>query len=91
MMDKMPHSKFKDKYREFDKGRIMCACGHTFTFASKKEEKMKFRLHNKFCPNPQEYDNIADVNKPINSLKAMTEKEYYKFEAEETKKLYNKI
>ena len=81
MIYKMPHSKFKDKYCEFDECRIMCCCGHTLTFASKKEEKMKLRLHRKFCPNPQKYEDIVDVNKPINSLKAMTEEEYYKFEA----------
>ena len=76
----MPHSRFKDKYREPDEGRIMCSCGHTLTFASKKEEKMKLQLHCKFCPNPQIYEDIVDVNKPINSLKAMTEEEYYKFD-----------
>ena len=88
---KIPHSKSKSKYSELDKGRIIYSCGQTLTFASKKEEKMKLRLHNKFCPNPQEYSSIVDVNKPINSLKAITEEEYYKFEAEETKKLYKRI
>ena len=83
----MPHSKFKDKYIELEEGRIKCACGHTLTFASKKEEKMKLRLHRKFCSNPQNDDSI-DVNKPINALKAMTEKEYCKIENEETRKLY---
>ena len=49
---------------------------------------MKIRLHNKFCFSPNKDNSIIDVNKPINAMKAMTEKEFYKNEAEETRKLY---
>ena len=86
---KMPHSTFKGRYGELDEGKIMCACGHTFTFASKRDEKLKLRLHNKFCPNPQKYDEIIDVNRAINAPIAMTDKEYHKFEAKEMKKHYD--
>ena len=90
-MYKMPHSKFKDKNYEEGTGIIICTCGQTFNYASEREVRMKIRLHNKFCPNPSEDTSIDGVSNPINVKKSMTLKEFYKNEAEETRKLYENI
>ena len=50
---KMPHSNFKDKSHTLSSGVGKCSCGQTFDYASEKDQKLKFRLHLKFCTKPR--------------------------------------
>ena len=52
MLVKMPHSNSKDKAYEFNSGIGKCPCGKTFEYTSKRDMKMKFRMHHRFCSNP---------------------------------------
>ena len=83
----MPHSNFKDKTYALGLGLRNCSCGQTFGYASERERELKIRLHRKFCSNPPKgtYE-IGVSTRPLE--KATTLKEYYKNEAEETRKLY---
>ena len=49
----MPHSKFSEK-PAFNKNYrfLKCTCGQYLEFKSKREEKLKVRLHSKNCSNP---------------------------------------
>ena len=51
----MPHSKFSEKpaFNE-NHGFLKCTCGQFLEFKSKREEKLKIRLHSKNCSNPPE-------------------------------------
>ena len=51
----MPHSKFSEKpaFNE-NNGFLKCTCGQFMEFKSKREEKLKIRLHSKNCSNPPE-------------------------------------
>ena len=48
----MPHSKFSEKpaFNE-NHGFLKCTCGQFLEFKSKREEKLKIRLHSKNCSN----------------------------------------
>ena len=51
----MPHGKFSEK-PAFDEnhGFLKCTCGQFLEFKSKREEKLKIRLHSKNCLNSLE-------------------------------------
>ena len=52
---KMPHSKFRERpVFDNDEGSLKCTCGQVLGYKSKREEKIKLRLHYKNCPNPPE-------------------------------------
>ena len=49
----MPHSKFSEKPAFNENYRFLkCTCGQYLEFKSKREEKLKIRLHSKNCSNP---------------------------------------
>ena len=52
---KMPHSKFSEKpaFNE-NNGFLKCTCVQFLEFKSKREEKLKIRLHSKYGSNPPE-------------------------------------
>ena len=57
---KMPHSKFRERpIFDNNEGSLRCTCDQVLGYKSKREEKTKFRLHYKNCPNPP---------KPLNPL-----------------------
>ena len=50
---KMPHSKFRERpVFDNNEGLLKCTCGQVLGYKSKREEKIKLRLHHKNCPNP---------------------------------------
>ena len=52
---KMPHSKFRERpVFDNNEGSLKCTCGQVLGYKSKREEKIKLRLHYKNCPNPPE-------------------------------------
>ena len=52
---KMPHSKFKERpVFDNNEGSLKCTCSQVLGYKSKREEKIKFRLHYKNCRNPPE-------------------------------------
>ena len=46
----MPQNRSMSKICDSGKGIIWCSCGQTFNYSSEREEKMKIRIHEKFCP-----------------------------------------
>ena len=84
----MPHSNFKDKSHTLSSGVGKCSCGQTFDYASEKDQKLKIRLHHKFCSKPPKGFDEIGVSKAQSTEKAMTLKEYYNNESEEMRKLY---
>ena len=50
-----PHSKFGERpVFDNNEGSLKCTCGQVLGYKSKREEKIKLRLHYKNCPNPPE-------------------------------------
>ena len=48
----MPHSEFRERpVFDNNEGSLKCTCGQVLGYKSKREEKIKLRLH---CPNPPE-------------------------------------
>ena len=85
----MPHSNFKDKSHTLSLGVGKCSCSQTFDYASEKDQKLKFRLHLKFCTKPLKDSIVIGVSKARSTEKAMMLKEYYNNEAEEMRKVHN--
>ena len=53
----MPHSKFSEKPAFNENHRFLkFTCGQFLEFKSKKEEKLKIRLHSKNCSNSPEWN-----------------------------------
>ena len=51
----MPHSKFRERpVFDNNEGLLKCTCSQVLGYKSKREEKIKLRLHYKNCPNPPE-------------------------------------
>ena len=68
----MPHSKFSEKpaFNE-NHGFLKCTCGQFLEFKSKREEKLKIRLHFKNCLNPPEgFETIELPGKRLNETEA---------------------
>ena len=81
---KMPHSNFKERSQEFNKGIGKCPCGQTFEYTSERDMKMKLRMHCRFCSNPPKgFDKIGIPKK------ACTMREQQLNEAERIRKVYN--
>ena len=61
---KMPHSKFRERpVFDNNEGPLKCTCGQVLGYKSKREEKIKLRLHYKNCPNPPEgFETINPIN-----------------------------
>ena len=77
---KMPLSNCKDRAYEFNSGIGKCPCGQTFEYTSKRDMKMKLRMHLRFCSNPPKgFDKIGIPKK------AMTLREQQLPEAERMK------
>ena len=69
---KMPLSKFSEKpaFNE-NHGFLKCTCGQFLEFKSKKEEKLKIRLHFKYCSNPLEgFETIKPPRKRFSNTEA---------------------
>ena len=84
----MPHSNFKDKSHTLGSGVGKCSCSQTFDYASKRDWKLKFQLHLKFCSKPPKVFDEIGVSKAQSMEKAMMLKKYYNNESEEMMKLY---
>ena len=84
----MPHSNFKNKSHTLNSGVRKCSCGQTFDYASERDQKLKFRLHLKFCSKPPKGFDVIDVSRAQSAEKATMLKEYYNNEFEEMRKLY---
>ena len=70
----MPHSKFSEKpgFNE-NHGFLKCTCRQFLEFKSKREEKLKIRLHSKNClNNPEGFQTI----KPPRERFSKTEEEH---------------
>ena len=68
----MPHSKFSEKpaFNE-NHGSLKCICGQFLEFKSKREEKLKIRLHSKNCLNPPEgFETIKPPRKRFSKTEA---------------------
>ena len=84
MLVKMPHSNFKERSQEFNKGVGKCPCGQTFKYTSERDMKMKLQMHRRFCSNPpKSFDKIGIPKK------AMTLREQQLSEAERMRKVHN--
>ena len=84
MLVKMPHSNFKERSQEFNRGVGKCPCGQTFKYTSERDMKMKLRMHHRFCSNPPvAFDKIGIPKK------AMTLREQQLNEAERICKVHN--
>ena len=81
---KVPHSNFKGKAYAFNTGVGKCSCGKTFEYASKRDTKMKIRMHLRFCSNPPVAFDKIEIPK-----KAMTLREQQLAETERMKKVHN--
>ena len=84
----MSHRNFKDKSHTLSSGVGKCSCSQTFDYASEKDQKLKFRLHLKFCSKPPKGFDEIGVSKAQSAEKATMLKEYYNNESEEMRKLY---
>ena len=63
----MPHSKFSEKpaFNE-NHGFLKCTCVQFLEFKSKREEKLKIRLHSKNCLNsPEDFETIKPPKKDL--------------------------
>ena len=84
MLVKIPHSNFKERSQEFNTGVGKCPCGQTFKYTSKRDRKMKLRMHCRFCSNPPNSFYKIRILK-----KATTLTEQQLNEAERMKKVHN--
>ena len=77
----MPHSKFAEK-PAFNGNHVFfkCACGKFLEFRSKREEKLKIRLHSKNCSNPLEgFETIKPPGKRFSKTEVKSSwNEYHK-------------
>ena len=80
----MPHSNFKERSQEFNKGVGKCPCGQTFEYTSERDMKMKHRMHCRFCSNPLKGFYKIGILK-----KATTLREQQLNEAERMKKVHH--
>ena len=64
---KMPHSKFRERpIFDNNEGSLKCTCGQVLGYKSKREEKIKLRLHYKNCPNaPEGFETIKPPRKGL--------------------------
>ena len=69
----MLHSKFSEKppFNE-NHGFLKCTCGQFLESKSKREERLKIRLHSKNCSNPPE---DSETIKPLGKRFSKTEVE----------------
>ena len=68
----MPHSKFSEKpaFNE-NHGFLKCTCVQFLEFKSKREEKLKIRLHSKNCLNsPEDFETIKPPKKRFSETEA---------------------
>ena len=80
----MSHSNFKERPHTLSSGVGKCSCGQTFDYASKRDRKLKMRMHRKFCFNPSKGFNRVRVPK-----KARMMKEFYNNQAQRIRKVHN--
>ena len=84
MLVKMPHSNFKERSQEFNRGVGNGPCGQTFEYTSERGLKMKLRMHCRFCSNPSKGFYKIGILK-----KATTLREQQLNEAERMHKVHN--
>ena len=84
----MAHNRSMSKICDSGKGIIRCSCGQTFNYSSEREEKIKIRIHEKFCPIFMTDGTISEVSRSTNVNKTTTTQEYYKNKSEESKTFY---
>ena len=66
MLVKMPHSNFKERSQEFNRGVEKSPCGQTFEYISERDMKIKLRMHHRFCSNPPKgFDKIGILKKAM--------------------------
>ena len=74
----MPHSNFKERSQAFNTGVGKCSSGQTFDFSSERDQKMKLRLHLKFCHNPPKSFEKVEVPKKATTMREQQINEYEK-------------
>ena len=87
----MPHNRSMSKIWDSGKGIIRCSCGQTLNYSSEREEKMKIRIHEKFCPIFMKNGTISEVSRSTNVKKPQQQRNIIRINLKNRRNFMNNI